>query len=145
MSESGRHVNLGIDGAPDSAIAPADGSPALRSYQESQILTASREQLLLLTHDGVLRFLARARRGLERSDYHEKHVGLSRAQALIVELRRTLDFDAAPELAENLARIYGFLLEELARADASDDGARIARVMELVAELRATWAEALTR
>jgi flagellar protein FliS len=138
-------MDPGIDGAPGSAIAAADGSPALRSYQESQILTASREQLLLLTYDGVLRFLARARRGLERRDYHEKHIGLSRAQALIIELRRTLDFTTAPELAENLARIYGFLVEELARADANDDGERIGRVMELVAELRSTWAEALAR
>ncbi len=138
-------MDLGIDSAPGSVIAAAAGSPALRSYQESQVLTASREQLLLLTYDGVLRFLARARRGLERSDYHEKHVGLSRAQALIIELGRTLDFTAAPELAESLARIYGFLVEELARADANDDGEQIGRVMELVAELRATWAEALAR
>jgi flagellar protein FliS len=121
------------------------GSLALRSYQESQVLTASREQLLLLTYDGILKFLARARRALDRDDYHEKHVGISRAQALVIELRRTLDFGAVPELAENLARIYQFLLDELAQADAGDDGDRIRSTMDLVSELRGAWAEALTR
>ena len=111
-------------------------------YQESQVLTAGREQLLLLTYDGVLRFLARACRGVERGDYTEKHVGISRAEALIIELRRTLDFSAAPELAHNLARIYAYLIEELTHADAEDDDARIRNVMTLVGELRAAWLDA---
>jgi flagellar protein FliS len=111
----------------------------LARYQESQVLTASREQLLLLTYDGLLRFLARARRGMEAGDYYQKHFGISRAQGLIIELRRTLDFTAAPELAHNLARIYTYLLEQLTLADAEDDGARIEHVIELVTELRGAW------
>ena len=114
-------------------------------YEESRILNAGREQLLLLTYDGLLRFLARARRGIEGCDYEEKHVGFSRAQTIILELHRTLDFRAAPELAENLARIYSYLLEELAQADAGDDGARVAGAIEIVMELRAAWAEAAGR
>jgi len=111
-------------------------------YQQSQVLTASREQLLLLAYDGVLRFLARARRGLQDGDYHEKHTGISRAQGLIIELRRTLDFSAAPELAHNLARIYTYLIEELARADADDDDSRLAQVLRLVTEMREAWLDA---
>jgi len=112
---------------------------SLSRYQESQVLTASREQLLLLTYDGVLRFLALARRGLQAGNYEEKHVGITRAEALILELRRTLDFSAAPELAHNLARIYAYLLEQLASADAEDDEERLRHVADLVTELRAAW------
>jgi flagellar protein FliS len=114
----------------------------LSRYHQSQVLTAGREQLLLLTYDGVLRFLARARRGIQQSDYEEKHLGISRAQTLLLELRRTLDYSAAPELAHNLARIYAYLVEELAHADAEDDDARIERVMKLVTELREAWVAA---
>jgi len=114
-------------------------------YEESRILNAGREQLLLLTYDGLLRFLARARRGIEGRDYEEKHLGFSRAQTIILELHRTLDFAAAPELAGNLARIYSYLLEELAQADAEDDGARVAGAIEIVRELREGWAEAAGR
>jgi len=114
----------------------------LSRYQESQVLTASREQLLLLTYNGLLRFLARARRGLQNGDYQEKHLGIARAEALILELRRTLDFSAAPALAHNLARIYAYLLEQLAHADAEDDDDRLRHVVELVTELRAAWVDA---
>jgi len=111
-------------------------------YQESQVLTAPREQLLLLTYDGILRFLGRACRGLERGDLYEKHLGIARAQALMVELRRTLDFSPVPELAQNLARIYRYLVEELTEADVADDLTRIRRVIGFVAELREGWAQA---
>lgn len=113
-------------------------------YQESQILTASREQLLLLTYDGVLRFLGRARRGLEQGNHHEKHVGLTRAETLIIELRRTLDFSASPEVATSLTHIYTYLLEELTRADVEDDASRIQHVIDLVGHLREAWVELAT-
>ena len=108
-------------------------------YRESQVLTASREQLLLLTYEGALRFLARALRGIREGNYEEKHLGISRAQALILELRRTLDFAAAPELAHNLSRIYAYLFEELTYADTGDDAARLENVINLVTELREAW------
>lgn len=110
-------------------------------YQESQVLTAGREQLLVLTYDGVLRFLSRARKGLHEGDLHEKHLGLTKAQGLIIELRRTLNFSQAPELAHNLARVYTYLLEQLSRADMDDDADRIGHVIELVSELREAWVE----
>jgi len=114
-------------------------------YEESRILNAGREQLLLLTYDGLLRFLARARRGIEGRDYEEKHLGFSRAQTIILELHRTLDFAAAPDLAGNLGRIYTYLLGELVQADAEDDGKRLSGVIEIVKELREAWAEAAGR
>lgn len=121
--------------------APPRPGASIR-YHESQILTASREQLLVLTYDGILRFLARACRGLEQGDFAEKHFGIGRAQALIIELRRTLDFSVVPELAHNLARVYSYLLDELTHADAEDDLSRIRHAMALVAELRAAWVDA---
>lgn len=134
------------DATAERALQQARGVPrAIRSYRESQVLTASREQLVVLTYDGILRFLGRACRGLETGDYHEKHIGLARAQALIIDLARALDHSASPDLAANLARIYAYWLDELMAADASDDGARIRALMAPVADLREAWAEVTHR
>jgi len=111
-------------------------------YLESQVLTAGREQLLILTYDGLLRFLQRARLAIRQRDYEAKHAGLSRAQALLLELHRTLDFQASPDLARSLAALYTYMLEELARADALDDESRVAHAIELLSTLRSAWAEA---
>jgi flagellar protein FliS len=114
-------------------------------YRDSQVLTATREQLVVLTYDGILRFLGRACRGLETGDYHEKHLGLTRAHALIIELARSLNRSAAPELSASLSAIYAHWLDELALADISDDQPRIKATMALVADLREAWAEAAGR
>jgi len=111
-------------------------------YQQSQVLTAGREQLLLLAYDGILRFLSRAHRGLEQRDYHEKHLGITRAQTLIIELRRTLDFAASPELAHNLSRVYTYLIEELAQVNTHDDDSRLQHIIRLVTEMREAWRDA---
>lgn len=120
-------------------------NPQIGKYRENQVLTASREQLVVLTYDGILRFLGRACRGLEAGDYHEKHLGLARAQALIMDLARSLDRAASPELAANLSAVYAYWLDELATADAGDDQPRIQAIMALVAELREAWAEVARR
>jgi flagellar protein FliS len=117
----------------------------LPRYLQSQVLTATREQLVVLSYDGVLRFLARAVRGIEQGDYDEKHLGLTRAQALIVELRSTLDFSVSPALAFNLARLYDYFVQQLALADAEDDLSRVKQVMGLVEELREAWGQAARR
>jgi len=96
----------------------------------------------VVSYDWILRLLGRACRGLEQGDRAEKHAGLAKAEGLLIELRRSLDFGPAPELAGNLARIYSFVIDELARADAEDNAGRIRAVMGLVGELRETWAEA---
>lgn len=121
------------------------GQHSLSRYQEGQILNAGPGKLLLLTYDGLLRFLARAQRGMEHGNYEEKHVGVVRAQMLLLELRRTLDFAPAPDLAGGLARIYLYLIEELAQADAEDDRARLENVVSITSELRETWAEVIRR
>ena len=141
MEAHAQAAQVGSSAAP--GLPVRDGAArALNSYQQNQVLTASREQLVVLTYDGIVRFLGRACRGLESGDYHEKHLGMARAEALIIELARALDHSAAPELAASLARIYGYWLDELMTADAADDSARLRAVVKLVGELREAWADA---
>lgn len=111
-------------------------------YLESEVLTAGPGRLLLITYAGLLRSLTQAKEALGAGDYHAKHTAVARAQALLLELRRTLHPEACPEVAAGLAAIYTYLLEQLARADAEDDEARLAHVAAIISDLRDTWAQA---
>ena len=57
------------------------------------------------------------------------------------ELMMTLDFSY--EIAENLFNIYEFSLRQLVTANFKNDINLIDDVIELVTEIRTTWAEAI--
>jgi len=113
-------------------------SPA--AYQQSSVLTASPEQLVVMLYDGVGRFLRQAQAAMSQGSYEQAHERLNRGEAIIDELLATLDMDQG-QVAHRLQAIYVYckrcLLE--ARRDRASD--KIALVVRLLAELRDAWAQ----
>jgi len=62
-------------------------------YLEQKILAARPEQLTLMLYDGLIRFLKQGKLFLNAKDYEKTNNSLQRAQAIINELRATLDMD----------------------------------------------------
>lgn len=111
-------------------------------YQQSQVTTASRGQLLLLAYDGALRFISEAKRAMQSNEYERQNTTLQKAQALLMELRYSLDHKAAPELCASLDYLYRHLHGQLMYANVYDDQAALDEVAGMLTELRETWAEA---
>lgn len=112
------------------------------NYRENQITTASRGQLLLMTYDGMLRFLEEGRRAMAESRYDVQSSNITKAQALLLDLVSSLDHTAAPELAKNLDRLYRYLYDRLTTANVKDDEKALTEVAGILADLRQAWAEA---
>lgn len=108
-------------------------------YRENQITTVSPGELLLLAYDGAIRFLAEGKRAMAEKRYEEQNTHLTRAQALILELARTLDHTVNPELAGNLDRLYTYMLDRLVQANIDDDEAALTEVTKLLTALREAW------
>ncbi|MHB0936619.1 MAG: flagellar export chaperone FliS [Armatimonadota bacterium] len=119
------------------ALASAYGN-----YRENQITTASRGQLLLMTYDGLLRFLEEGRRAMSESRYDAQSTNITKAQTLLLELLSSLDHHAAPELANNLDRLYRYMYDRLTLANVKDDEKSLTEVAGLLGNLREAWAEA---
>ncbi|MCC6831583.1 MAG: flagellar export chaperone FliS [Thermoleophilia bacterium] len=109
-------------------------------YTARAIQTASPGQLVVMLYDGLLRFLNQSRVAMERRDLGEAGLKMSRAQAIVTELRCTLDITQGP-IAENLARIYDWTADEMLAARLENDAQRIARLAGMLGELRDTWAQ----
>lgn len=112
------------------------------SYQEHQINTARRGQLLLLAYDGLLGFLAKGKRAIEAKHFDEQNTYLTKAQDILVELTSSLDHSAHPKLCENLSNLYTYMYDRLVQANIQDDAIAVSEVAGQLAELRAAWAEA---
>lgn len=112
-------------------------------YLESKILTASREQLILMLYDGLLRFADAGKRAIIEHEWEDANKNLIRCQDIVLELAYSLDKEQGGEVAENLARLYHYAYKHLVTANIQHQPALIDEVITIFQELREAWSEAM--
>ncbi|HKT01393.1 MAG TPA: flagellar export chaperone FliS [Rugosimonospora sp.] len=117
-------------------------TPSPRSrYLADSVSTASPARLLLMLYDRMILDLVHAEEALRTGDRSTANTRLLSAQAIIVELRASLDLTVWTGAA-GLASLYGYLLTELIRANVHGDADRTATCRLLLEPLRDAWREA---
>jgi len=112
---------------------------AYATYQETEILSSSPEQLILLLYRRLLSHLRQGAECLEADDIQRKADHFEKASAIIYELTASLDHEIGGELSGQLAALYAFFLREIAAASLARDRKRLDRVIELVSRLYESW------
>ncbi len=113
-------------------------------YRETEVLTATPGQLVVLLYDHLLLSLRRARAAMDARDVEAQSVSLEKGRDVLTELLVTLDRDRGGEVASNLAALYSFLLGELVQVGIRADVARLDRVIRMIGDLRDAFAQAST-
>jgi len=121
-----------------------------RTYRTNAVLTASPGQLVLMLYDGALRSLAIAREAFGRSEDDARRLEiinnqLLKTQAIIAELQGGLNFEKGGEVATTLSRLYTYYNRRLFEANLRKQAEPVVEVERLIGELRAGWAEMLTK
>ena len=98
-------------------------------------------QLVVMLYDGATKFLRQSLAAHEAGEPASAGAPIGRAMAIVEELLATLDIEQGGEIASQLQGVYVFCLSELssARLEAKPD--RIPGVLEMLQELRGSWAE----
>jgi len=119
------------------------------TYQATQISTATKEQLLLITYDIAIRSCRLAEAALDTSgqsqDYDVAHREIVRAQDVIRELMVTLNTEKGGEMAQNLMRLYDYMYQQLVEANIKKDAKNVHAVLTMLEDLKSTWEEALMK
>jgi flagellar protein FliS len=112
-------------------------------YLEQKILVAKPEQLTLMLYDGLVRFLKQGKLFLSNGEdsYDKVNNSLQRGQAIIHELRATLDMDIV--ISQNLDLLYEYMSRRTMDANMDKDEEVLDEVIELSVELRDTWKQAM--
>ena len=110
-----------------------------QAYKESAVMTATPERLVVMLYDGAHRFLFQAAHAMRSGDIAQMNNRMQRAEAIIAELRGTLNHEQGGEIAGRLEAIYDFCQRHLLEARLKRDPQRIEQVMKLLAELRDAW------
>lgn len=118
---------------------------ATRKYLETQVRTATQEQLLLMLIDGAVRFSEQAKTKLAEKDFEGTHHLLIRAQRIMIELVSSLSREIGDEIYGNLVGLYNFVYFRLVRANIEHAPEPIDEALRILASLRGTWAEAIEK
>jgi len=108
-------------------------------YQQTAVRTADRGDLLIMTYEALVRWLGRAEEAVDAGKLIDAHQALVNAQDLVMNLSRSLDFEAGGEIADSLASLYDYLQRQLVQANVEKDKGAIAALRELVTPLLDAW------
>jgi flagellar secretion chaperone FliS len=110
-------------------------------YRETQVLTASPAQLVVVLYDHLLVCLRRAHIAIEAGDMERRIELLHRARLVVGELLATLDHTQGGEIASNLSGLYTHMLAELLAIGRHADVKRLHDVVNMATELRSAFAQ----
>jgi flagellar secretion chaperone FliS len=116
----------------------------IHTYQENAVATQTRGRLVVLLYEGAIKYLRLATKELEAGDYAAKGEYINKAVAILNELNSCLDIDAGGEVAQNLRKLYHFMIRHLGEANVRRDPQRILDVIKCLDELNEGW-KAITR
>ncbi len=114
-------------------------------YFKSKVMTADRGQLLLMLYDGAIRFNDKAINLLAEEQKLQALAPMGRTLAIVQELQNMLDNSKAPELCDNLERLYVFIQDQILSAQLEGGVKPLESVAAILKELRSGWAEAIKK
>jgi flagellar secretion chaperone FliS len=115
------------------------------AYHRAQNETASRERLMVLLLQAALRHMHTAVRAFEDKRNGPAITALAKAQEIVSELLSTLDGRQAPDLCEQLGRIYTFVLGRLLRSMTERGAGPVREAIRAFAPIADAFAEAVQK
>lgn len=105
----------------------------------SEAVEADPYQLICMLMDGALERLHLAKAAIQRKDKVAKAQALHRVVEIIDELRASLNHKAGGQIADNLDRLYDYMIRRTLAANLQDDTKAIDEVNKLLSEIRGAW------
>ncbi|HEX7817094.1 flagellar export chaperone FliS [Dyella sp.] len=100
---------------------------------------ADPHQLTAMLLDGVLDRIAQARGHIHHRDVAAKGIAFSKAQAIIAELRSSLNHETGGDLSRRLASLYEYVTRRLLQAQLNNDLDALDEAARLLMPIRDSW------
>ena len=112
-----------------------------QKYLAQQIMSASPAKLVAMLYERAITLLREAVEAIEAGDVERRWRSNAKATEVIGHLWGTLDRERGGEVAENLNRLYGFMMMRLTMIDVENNAQAAHEVIELLEPLRRSWEE----
>ena len=114
-------------------------------YQTARVQTVGPLTLVVSMYDGALRFLRASIARQAAEDLGGRGVALSRAHAIVTELRATLDHERGAGVAVELDALYDFVLDRIVLATRVGDAGEVEPAIAVLERLASGWRELARR
>ncbi len=114
---------------------------ASQKYLAQQVMSASPAKLVAMLYERAILLLHDAVGAIEAGDVERRWRANSKATEIIGELWQALDMEVGGEIAENLYRLYGFMMMRLTMVDTENSAQAARDVIGLLEPLRRSWHE----
>ena len=108
---------------------------------KQDVANADPHKLTLMLLQGALDRVAYAKGAMERKDLVSKADFISKASAIIMHLRDTLDLEAGGEVADNMFALYNYMVDRLNEAHINNDLNMLEEVSSLLTPIRDAWGQ----
>ena len=108
-------------------------------YREHQAESYTPAETVLMLYDGTINFIKKAIIELNDNNIPAKALLLDKAVTIIDYLYVCLDKDKGGEIAENLQKLYEFMMLRLAEANMKNDTDMMEEVINILTTLREGW------
>ena len=119
-------------------------SSAATMSQASQVTQADPAQLIVLLYNGALSHIAQGQQFHKEGNLVQAGLAISKAQAIVGELRQVLDLDSGGDIAKNLDRLYAYMHELMVKAMLASRVEPLNEAAKLLTKLREAWSEVAT-
>ncbi|EAR07989.1 flagellar export chaperone FliS [Reinekea blandensis] len=116
----------------------------IKEYQsvgtQTSIVDADPHRLIQLLFEGAMSRISAAKGHMERKEYDRKSNQINSAINIIGGLQESLNFDAG-ELAQNLERLYDYMIRRLFEANVRNSVEMLDEVTGLLMQIKSAWDE----
>lgn len=114
-------------------------------YKETQVVSASREQILLLMYEGAIKFTKLAIKAAEEKKVIDRCTHLGRAYDIVMELNNTLDHNVGGEISMKLEQLYIFITDQFTKANLTGDPQPLKDALKILETLYQGWQGAVQK
>ena len=113
----------------------------VKNYLEMKVKTATPLQLIIMLYDKAISSLNNAIGLLENNSkkFDVINNNILKAQEIVSELMLSLDFEKGKEIAENLYKIYDYIIRECIDANIKKDKEKLKNIVKILSELKSAW------
>ena len=108
-------------------------------YQRNDTLGKSQLDLVIKVYDGAINALKAAKQNYIDQEVQKGYEQLEKVKKFVTHLYTTLDFSQGGEIAEQLSKLYVFVLTQLDVIEATKDLKKIDDNIKILNNLRSGW------
>lgn len=109
------------------------------AYQKADITGKTQLDLVVQVYDGAIAAYRAAGEAYCKSDNNSGYEHMERAKRFVTHLYTTLDMDKGGEIADQLSKLYAFVINQTNLAQATKDLSQIDDNISILNNLRSGW------